>query len=67
MVQAIDIVGPPLDKFPGGAPRSEAPPNQSQEYPTLQMSAQFGLAEVSKNPAVAFHRNLIFEDLQRLP
>jgi predicted methyltransferase len=38
-----------------------------KNIPTLQMSAQFGLAEVSKKPAVAFHRNLIFEDLQRLP
>ncbi len=34
---------------------------------TLQTPAQFGLAEVPKKPAVAFHRNLIFEDLQRLP
>ena len=38
-----------------------------KNIPTLQMSAQFGLAEVSKKPAVAFHRNLKFEDLQRLP
>jgi hypothetical protein len=30
-------------------------------------SAPFVLAEVSKKPAVAFHRNSIFEDLQRLP
>ena len=39
----------------------------SKNIPRLQMSAQFGLAEVSKKPAVAFHRNLMFEDLQRLP
>jgi hypothetical protein len=39
----------------------------STAIPRLQMSAQFGLAEVPKKPAVAFHRNLMFEDLQRLP
>ena len=38
-----------------------------KNIPTLRMFAQFGLAEVSKKPAVALHRNLIFEDLQRLP
>jgi hypothetical protein len=31
------------------------------------MSGQFWLAEVPKKPAVAFHRNLISEDLQCLP
>src|SRR5262249_6782300 len=38
-----------------------------KDIPRLQMAPQFGLAEVAKEPAVAFHRNLMFEDLQRLP
>jgi hypothetical protein len=38
-----------------------------KNIPRLQMSAQFVLAEVSKKPAVTLYRNLIFEDLQRLP
>jgi hypothetical protein len=38
-----------------------------KNIPMLRVFAQFELAEVSKEPAVALHRNLIFEDLQRLP
>jgi hypothetical protein len=53
----------PLLAAAGTSPQTD----QSQDIPRLQMSTQFGLAEVSKEPAVAFHRNLMFEDLQRLP
>jgi len=40
---------------------------RDREIVVPSSSAPFVLAEVSKKPAVAFHRNSIFEDLQRLP